>query len=1246
MTAFFLSIYTFFSNRRGLVYSLLLLLVLLFVFSAYQLRFKEDISRFLPENKQNEQLNKAYQYISATNTITIYCTPDTAPLPPLKGAGGCQIPPLKGNGVTPPLKGAGGCYGGCEIPPLKGAGGCEIPPLKGAGGCYGGCQIPPLKGAGGCYGGCYEGCPIIAAIDALAEQLLTQSISSDIKNIFHRIDPMEMIEISSFITDNMIYFLSDDDYNRMDSLLTREAIQRRVMNNKNALSSLGGVLMRSQILKDPLQLSGRLMQQLQRFKVSDRLQLIDDHLFNDDHQAVMFVECAIPVSDTKNNARFIDSLKRLMKEIEGEFPGIHLESFGAAEIGLTNARQIQKDTLFSMSFAVFIIFALLIYAFRSGRKILLIFSSVLFGGLFAFALLNLISNEVSIIAIGISSMMFGIAINYPLHFMQRYSHAPNPRIVMRDIVEPLTIGNMTTVGAFFSLVFIGSDAMRDLGLFAALLLIGTILFVLLFLPHFLPSTLSDHNDTVYDAYPTDDKSVLGKLINRPFEKNKTVVLVIILLTVFFSFFSGGVRFESNMHKINYMTDSQKKSFDKMTALMNDNRHIMYMVTEGKDLETTLEANEKQMGFVRLLENEGEIDRVSGIGSFFPSRARQSAQIKRWSDFWRTRRDRVIHDLKAESLNVGFNESACQSFVEMLDRSWETVDVSHFNPIREKLAKNHLIENEDGVAVIQYLYMDANKAPAIEKRLNSEMIQSPGVFSIAFDAGTITRRLVSSLSDQFDKVLYICGILVFAFLLFSFGRIELALIAFLPLALSWLWILGLMHLFDIRFNIVNIILATFIFGQGDDYTILMTEGMMHEYAYRRKILFSYKKSIMISALVMFTGMGLLIFAQHPALRSLAEVTMVGMLTVVIMAYVFPSLLFRLLTMQKGKKRRMPVTLINLLGLIYAFVVFLIGSFIITCTGWLLFAFGRITERKKLFYHKLLCWIAKFVIFRVPQVKTTFRNLSGETFDKPGVIICNHQSHLDLMCVMMLTPKLIILTNDRVWKSPFYGRLIRYADYYPVSNGIENATDQLQNAINRGYSIVVFPEGTRSPDCAIKRFHRGAFYLAEQLNVDLIPVMIHGVGHVLPKEEFMLRKGRITIQVMPRITPDDSRFSSGYSPRSREVRHYYQAEYQNMCDEIETPAYYADLVLKNYIYKGSAIAHDVRRNLKKHNNFNTEIAAMPDEGEVTIHNTGYGEYALLLSLVKKHLSVTAIEPDPDRRALAENCASIPNNLKFVT
>jgi hypothetical protein len=133
-----------------------------------------------------------------------------------------------------------------------------------------------------------------------------------------------------------------------------------------------------------------------------------------------------------------------------------------------------------------------------------------------------------------------------------------------------------------------------------------------------------------------------------------------------------------------------------------------------------------------------------------------------------------------------------------------------------------------------------------------------------------------------------------------------------MAVSWVWILGIMSLLGIQFNVVNIILATFIFGQGDDYTIFMTEGCQYEYAYHRKMLNSYKQSIIISALIMFIGIGSLIVARHPALRSLAEVTIVGMFTVVFMAWLLPTYCFRWLVYDRnGNERRQPITLCGLL-----------------------------------------------------------------------------------------------------------------------------------------------------------------------------------------------------------------------------------------------------------------------------------------------------------------------------------------------
>jgi 1-acyl-sn-glycerol-3-phosphate acyltransferase len=218
-------------------------------------------------------------------------------------------------------------------------------------------------------------------------------------------------------------------------------------------------------------------------------------------------------------------------------------------------------------------------------------------------------------------------------------------------------------------------------------------------------------------------------------------------------------------------------------------------------------------------------------------------------------------------------------------------------------------------------------------------------------------------------------------------------------------------------------------------------------------------------------------------------------------------------------------------------------------WLYFHLGRDSEARRLGYHRLLQRLAAFAVRRVPGVSFHLQNMAGETFERPAIVVCNHQSHLDLLCLMMLTPRMVFLTNDWVWHNPFYGMVVHRAEYYPVSNGIENHLQQLRSLYERGYSICVFPEGTRSADYSILRFHQGAFYLAQQLGADVVPVCLHGAGHVLPKRDFLLRRGRIDVEVGQRLTVDAPLLEF-----TRKMRKYYREHYADLCRRLETADYW--------------------------------------------------------------------------------------------
>lgn len=1064
---------------------------------------------------------------------------------------------------------------------------------------------------------------------------ITSIAGDEVKSILYRVEQERLLEISDFITQNLPYFMVEADYERLDSMLNDEAIKATLQKNKELLASPMGMVLKNNIVNDPLHISSSVLQKLEKFKVSNSYETYSDYIFSKNgKELIVLISSIHSSSDTENNKKLLAAIDSSINKTQTEFEGkVHVGFFAAADVALTNASQIKKDSYLSIAISLVLILVLLWFYFRSLRSMFLISLPVVFGALFSLAILAVVKGTISAIAIGAGSIIFGIAVNYSLHFIAHHKHEGNSLVVLRELVNPLTIGSFTTVAAFLSLMFISAESMRDFGLFAAFTLIGSILFVLIFLPHFVKNE-QKHKES-------NQPNFFERITEYRLEKNGILVAITLLGSLFLLFFSGKTGFDTNLQSINYMTDKQRQEFARLNSLTDLGEKTYYLVSEGKTLDQALINYENIIGGdVDSLIQCGDITRLNGIGDLLPSSEKQKVKIERWNSFWSNKSDKVINSIETHAKRLGFKDGAFSNFYSVLKTDFAVQPHSYFAVLNESFTKDYLIETPERSMVVSLVALnDKNKDQSLAQ------IESASDNSFIFDKTSIAQKMVQSLSSDFNIVLYICGFIVLLFLTISFGRLELSLIAFLPMLLSWIWILGIMAIFNIQFNIVNIILATFIFGLGDDYTIFMMDGLMNEYAYQKKMLSLHKNTIALSAITMFVGIGTLIFAKHPAMRSLAQVTIIGMISVIFITYIIPPLLFGFITTKKGRKRLIPITIRNYASTLYAFIAFLIGSIVLSLIGFVLLTLGGKTPKNKYRYHKVLRWTARFVVDNMPFVRTKVVNNHNENFDKPAVIIANHQSHIDLMFMMMLTPKLIILTNQWVWRSPFYGVIIRYADFYPVANGIENSIDTLSPMVEQGYSIVIFPEGTRSETGYINRFHKGAFFLAEKLGLDILPVITHGIGFALPKSELILRNSNVTVKILERITPSNAIYGEGYVERSKQVRKLFKAEYQQLCAENETPSYYSNLVLHNYIYKGASLERDARQSLKKHDNYSVLIQQLPDSGKVVLENCGIGVFALMLALVKKGLLVEAYDENEENISLAKNCQSVPANLTYT-
>ena len=248
------------------------------------------------------------------------------------------------------------------------------------------------------------------------------------------------------------------------------------------------------------------------------------------------------------------------------------------------------------------------------------------------------------------------------------------------------------------------------------------------------------------------------------------------------------------------------------------------------------------------------------------------------------------------------------------------------------------------------------------------------------------------------------------------------------------------------------------------------------------------------------------------------------------------------------------LMTFLRTAYSLLFFIFAIFlVVTPAAMLWLTFTKDLEKKRMGIHNMLCVFSRFVTMwhGIPGVRFSVGNPYGEDFRKPAIIISNHQSHLDLMTMLIHTPKLVVLTKDWVWNNPFYGYIIRHAEFYPISEGMDVLLPKLKSLIDRGYSIAVYPEGTRSPDCSISRFHLGAFYLAEQLKVEVLPLVLYGAGKALPKKDKYLHKWPMRIEIDKRISPVEMQSEYGETLREQAVmlRKYYKRRYAEIANRLE-------------------------------------------------------------------------------------------------
>ncbi|MBO6026684.1 MAG: MMPL family transporter, partial [Bacteroidales bacterium] len=780
------------------------------------------------------------------------------------------------------------------------------------------------------------------AMDAFEANWNALDTASLVTDLHCKVDDGQVFDAIDFIRENQPLFLTEADFRRMDSLLADPDYVATCMGNIKRMLSMPTVSFVVEGVKaDPLNLYSPSLQRLNDLNPTESYRVEGDYLFNErGDKGFAFFTSPFSGSDTQGNARIVALINKVIEKTKETSPDVRISAVGAPTIAVTNAQQIKHDSYLSVALAIVLIFGILMFTMARKRNLIWLGNAVLFGWIFALAVIALFKASISIIVVGIGSVIVGIAVNYPLHYLDHIKQQPDKREALKDVIQPLVIGNITTVAAFACLVFVKAEAMRDLGLFGALMLVGTILFVMVFLP-------------LFAVVPKKTKKLFvddGKAPSETWRKVKLYAFwPLVIITLILSYFSQDTAFDSDLHNINYMTRQQQDDLAVLSESLQKEGEtdLIYVVSESADFQEAVRQNETLMAKLRNQIPDSVAYSVSGLDGLLPSEQRQEQSLALWRDFWQ-RHTGLVSQMKTEAAKAGFTQNAFAPFIDGITKEYKPLSKTEMEPLLA-LCGTYALQHDSLSRVVNFVRVPLAASEPLKQQLRKALPDTGFAFSIS-DVGN---NLVSALSDDFDYILYVCSIVVFFFLCLSFGRLELSLLAFLPLTVGWAWILGIMHLGSIKFNIVNVILATFIFGQGDDYTIFITEGLLYEYAYGKRMLKNYRNSVILSGILMFIGIGTLIFAKHPAMRSLAEVAIIGMATVVLMACYLPPMVFNWLTKKKGQLREVPLTLKRLIYTFLTLLVFFIFAFVLITPLTLLYILlVPPSEKKRYRYHQMI------------------------------------------------------------------------------------------------------------------------------------------------------------------------------------------------------------------------------------------------------------------------------------------------------
>jgi len=647
-------------------------------------------------------------------------------------------------------------------------------------------------------------------------------------------------------------------------LLAPAELRRILAEDLKVVQGLEGIGQADLIARDPLGLRNLVLPRMSQLLPSRDAQLYRGKLISRDggHLLVM-AELKGSATDTTYSRAIPTLVKALAEKLDGQYRprGIRftLTPAGAYRAALDNENAARRDMRTAIVLTTLGIAFLLIVTFPRPLVGLLALLPSTAGAILALLVCSFLFPSLSILAVSFGGAIMAFTVDLGiayLLFLDRPCEVSG-RQAAREVLAAEILAALTTIGGFLMLLLSKFSVLAEIGVFAALGVTFTFLFVHWIFPRIFP--------VMPPALKTRDPW-LSRILDRIALSGGKAKLVAVAL--FFGVMLCFARpvFQVDINAMNSLSTETVAAEKTLQRVWGDLTSRVYLMIEGGSLADLQAKSDRLAGMLRDDLNRGTVGAAFALSDLFPGEELAKSHAADWNAFWTPGRVAELRrELNRAAREMGFAPDAFGAFVNSLS---EAPPAAAAIPEKFTGFLGIAVEKSSRVQVSM-----VTPGPAYDAEPFFTRYAATNLVSI-FDAGLFSRRLGEVLVSIFTEIALITGLGIVLVVFIFFLDWRLSLIVLAPVAFALVCTLGTLKLLGHPVDIPGIMLWIVIMGMGIDYGIYYVCAYQRYLDERHPFMGLIRQAMFLAGATTLIGFGVLAGAQHAVLKSIGLTSLLG------------------------------------------------------------------------------------------------------------------------------------------------------------------------------------------------------------------------------------------------------------------------------------------------------------------------------------------------------------------------------------